>query len=230
MHLTLEETSDLPETTVSLPAPFLLEGNEDNVRVTYAKDTVGPEELSDAMLMAYWEEGESRSWNELKAEYGKASTRMYDLAKAAMQDPDEVLREQLQRVANKFSTELPQPKNSITVVSQDGHTTVTYDPTPSPVQPEGEFNRLEPGKEHPPKGTAEPPPTFHANGRRTTAPQQRDNQRHQAGPKRNNAGNIQNDKRTNNAQTHKATKRQGQKRLHGSCGNPSPAPRIRRIQ
>ena len=139
MHLTLEETSDLPETTVSLPAPFLLEGNEDNVRVTYAKDTVGPEELSDAMLMAYWEEGESRSWNELKAEYGKASTRMYDLAKAAMQDPDEVLREQLQRVANKFSTELPQPKNSITVVSQDGHTTVTYDPTPSPVQPEGEL-------------------------------------------------------------------------------------------
>ena len=130
MQLTLEATPGQPETTVTIPAPFLLEGDQSDVRVTYAKDASGAEELSDAMVLAYWEPGDYRSWDNLKDNFDKANNRMYDLAKAAMQNPDDVFKEQLQRVVNEFSTELPQPKDSITVVSQDGHTTITYAPTP----------------------------------------------------------------------------------------------------
>ena len=130
MQLTLEATPGQPEITVTIPAPFLLEGNQNNVRVTYAKDAAGAEDLSDAMVLAYWEPEDYRFWDDLKDNFDKASNRIYDLAKAAMQNPDDVFREQLQRVVNEFSTELPQPKDSITVVSQDGHTTITYDPTP----------------------------------------------------------------------------------------------------
>ena len=128
MHLTLPATDNLPETTVTVPVPFLLEGDQNNVRVTYAKDMVGPQDLSHAMLMAYWEAGEYRSWDDLETDFENTNTRMYDLAKAGMQDPDEVFKEQLQRAANEFSTELPQPRSSITVVSQDGHTIITYNP------------------------------------------------------------------------------------------------------
>ena len=41
---------------------------------------------------------------------------------------DEILKEQLRRLANGFYPEIQKPSSPITVVSRDGHTTITYDP------------------------------------------------------------------------------------------------------
>ena len=108
--------------------PFIMQEDHNDISVVYVHGMVDEMELSDVMLMAYWEKDEYDSWDEYKESLNTANQRMYDLAKAAMQGPDEILKEQLRRLANGFYPEIQKPSSPITVVPRDGHTTITYDP------------------------------------------------------------------------------------------------------
>ena len=87
MEFTMEEHDDQSDQTLSLPAPFLLEGHSRAIQASYVPSEVSAESLSRAMVLAYWIEDEDASWNDTKEKLNDIQQRMWTLASAALRRP-----------------------------------------------------------------------------------------------------------------------------------------------
>ena len=128
MHFTVEEYDERPEETLEIQAPFLLTGQSWDIQASYVPGMVSKDSLSDTMALAYWEEKDYSSWDDIKEALSEIESRMYELVSAEFEDPNEVFQASLERFANSYHPEIPKPSGPLTVTSADGSTTVTYTP------------------------------------------------------------------------------------------------------
>ena len=128
MHFTVEEYEERPEETLEIQAPFLLTGQSWDIQAFYVPGMVSKDSLSDAMALAYWEEKDYSSWDDIKEALSDIESRMYELVSAEFEDSDKVFQTSLERFANSYHPEIPKPSEPLTVTSADGRTTVTYMP------------------------------------------------------------------------------------------------------
>ena len=127
--ITLEFQLDDEEDVRTAPAPFWLTGDcSFDKTVHFVPSQIASHELAQCMLRAYWDDEHFLSWDDLKEGLDNAYQEYHDLAQAAIEDPAPVFTEQIQRLADRFYTEIPRPGQPVTVTSRDGLITVTSNP------------------------------------------------------------------------------------------------------
>ena len=129
--VTLEFHLEGDEETRRVPAAFHLEGEDQWEKyVSFVPGSVTTEELTGAIVRAYWEEGEVSSWDDLKDRLQEMEEEVRDLVQAALEDPVEAFTRQLQKLADRFHSEIPWPKEPIAVTSRNGSITIISNPQP----------------------------------------------------------------------------------------------------
>ena len=129
--VTLEFHLEGDKETRRVPAAFHLGGEDQWEKyVSFVPGSVTAEELTGAIVRAYWEEGEVSSWDGLKERLQEMEEEVRDLAQAALEDPVEAFTNQLQRLADRFYSEIPRPREPIAVTSRNGSITIISNPQP----------------------------------------------------------------------------------------------------
>ena len=114
---------------ITLHTPFLLDGDPWHPKVSYVPGRISKEDLAQAMELAYWQTRDHASWDDLKDDLNANARRMHQLVSAALDNPDHVFQEALQRHADAFESEIPQPSRPLTVLSKNGRLSITYNPS-----------------------------------------------------------------------------------------------------
>ena len=131
--ITLEFQLDGEDKVRTAPASFSLEGEcAFDMDVRFVPGQITPQDLTQYMLRAYWDDEHYPSWDDVKEGLERAYQEYHDLAEAAIQDPLPTFTSQIQRLADSFYTEIPRPGQPTTVTSRDGLITVTANPKVQP--------------------------------------------------------------------------------------------------
>ena len=132
----LQHLTPNADTEVQLAVPFVIDGIDGidgeclhDMTVAYVPSAVTPEELAEAMTQAFWDHDDYPTLDDRREALIKRRTAMDDMVRASLTGTDPVLEEHLQTFANSFFTNLPNPQGPITVRSDNGRITVTYDPS-----------------------------------------------------------------------------------------------------
>ena len=129
--ITLEFHPRGDEETRRVPAAFHLEGEDQWEKyVSFVPGKVTARELTGAIVRAYWDEGDMSSWDDLKARLQEMEEEVRDLVQAALEDPVEAFTKQLQKLADRFHSEIPRAKETIAVTSRNGSITIISNPQP----------------------------------------------------------------------------------------------------
>ena len=131
MKFTLEDSAG-ESRTHQVEADFHLTGDEYSDKlVRFVPGRITPEPLAHHMFRAYWDAERHSSWDDLKDAMTELQEEYLGMATAALEDPVKPYLDQMKKLADSFSTEIPTPDQELTATSHDGRITVTSRTAPA---------------------------------------------------------------------------------------------------
>ena len=115
--------------TTTMPADFELTGYDmSEMLVRFVPGRTRREDLENGVRWGYWRDSEDMSQQEMNERLEGMNENIHNMVTAALVDPVEAFKNEMQTVADRFFPWTPRPRQAVTVTSHDGRTTITHNP------------------------------------------------------------------------------------------------------
>ena len=115
--------------TTTMPADFDLTGYDiSDMHVRYVPGRARREDLENGIRWGYWRDSEDMSQQEMNERLKGMNEDIHNMVTAALEDPVEAFRNEMQTAADRFLPWTPRPRQTVSVTSRDGRTTITHNP------------------------------------------------------------------------------------------------------
>ena len=115
--------------TTTMPADFDLTGYDmSEMLVRFVPGRTRREDLENGIRWGYWHGGEDMSQQEMNERLEGMNENIRNMVTAALEDPVEAFRNEMQTAADHFFPWTPRPRQTVAVTSRDGRTTITHNP------------------------------------------------------------------------------------------------------
>ena len=112
-----------------MPADFELAGYDiSDMRVRFVPGRSRREDLENGVRWGYWRDSEDMSQQEINERLETMNEDIHNMVTAALEDPVEAFRNEMQTAADRFFPWTPRPRQTVTVISRDGRITITHNP------------------------------------------------------------------------------------------------------
>ena len=113
--------------TTTMPADFELTGYDvSEMLVRFVPGRTRREDLENGVRWGYWRDSEDMSQQEMNERLEGMNENIHNMVTAALVDPVEAFKNEMQTVADRFFPWTPRPRQAVTVTSHDGRTTITH--------------------------------------------------------------------------------------------------------
>ena len=115
--------------TTTMSADFELMGYDiSEMHVRFVPGRTRREDLENGIRWGYWRENEDMSQQEMNERLENMNEDIHNMVTAALVDPVLAFSNEMQTTADRFRPWTPRPRQTVTVTSHDGRTTITHNP------------------------------------------------------------------------------------------------------